>query len=273
MDGFQFYTVLFQKRDVLFQQTYIGSSVSDSIRNFSVHKIDNRAKVDKNCLPQVVSEMGMYNIFLPGSQIPTWFSYKNERNTVSLNVPRVDPGSTIAGVVTCGVYAWKRTSNTYFCSTHIIITNRTKLFEWAYNPCVTFLSSDVEQDMSWFCYWMFDGHKNEADRANTGWRFKDETDQGDKIGLSIDMGFRVDVKKCGMHLLCLQPTNHDSLSDELAIISSATSRHQNRFQVSFPHMLTKDGNCEITFSDLELPDTNELKQWFNYRNMKLDRVQ
>ncbi|WCJ30639.1 Disease resistance protein (TIR-NBS-LRR class) family [Euphorbia peplus] len=249
----------------------VGSSVSDSIGNFSVRKIDNLAKADKNCPPQqAVSEMGMYSIFIPGSQIPTWFSHQNDGDTVSLIVPRVDPDLTITGVVTCGVYAWKGTSTVYCCSPHITITNRTKMFEWTYNPCVTFFSSDVEQDMSWICYWMFDNHKNEADRVDTGWRFKEETKQGDELEFSIDMGFGVDVKKCGIHLLCLQPTNHGSLSDELAVIFTAASRHQNRFQFGFPYVLRKENDGEISFSLQNPPSTEELKQWTRYRNLKLD---
>ncbi|XP_065873149.1 disease resistance protein RPV1-like isoform X2 [Euphorbia lathyris] len=250
----------------------VGSSVSDWIRNFSVRRIDNLAQADKKCPPQAVSEMGMYSIFLPGSPIPTWFSHQNEGDTVSLNVPQLDPSSTITGVITFGVYAWKGNSDVYNCQPHITITNRTKMFQWAYNPLITYFSSDVEQDMSWMCYWIFDNHKNDADQADTGWRFKDETEQGDEVEFSLDMGFGVDVKMCGIHLLCLQPNNCGSLSDELAIVSSATSRHQNRFDYRAAQTLIKESNGELTFSYEDPPVTEELNQWEYYRSEKLHEM-
>ncbi|XP_065873379.1 disease resistance protein RPV1-like isoform X2 [Euphorbia lathyris] len=208
----------------------LRNSIPDSIGDFSVCKIVHEAVGNKICPLQALIERGVYSIFLPGNEVPTWFSDRSEGNIVSLQVPEIDAGSTIIGVVTYATYSWKDTSNSCYCAPLLSITNKTKMFDWVYHPNVTFFSSHVDQDISWMCYWIFSNHKkNMNDLLDTGWLFKEDTRQGDELEFSFDMGFGISVRNCGIHLLC-QPANQaTSLSDELATISSAASRHDKRW--------------------------------------------
>lgn len=78
---------------------------------------------------QSLFERGIYSIFLPGNEVPTWFSHQNEGSVVSLQVPGIDLGSAISGIVTYATYAWK-TSGSCFCVPLAALTNKTKMFSW-----------------------------------------------------------------------------------------------------------------------------------------------
>ncbi|XP_065853872.1 disease resistance protein RPV1-like [Euphorbia lathyris] len=242
----------------------VGSSIQDSITNFAVRRIICQTFGNKICSLQALFERGIYSIFLPGNEVPTWFSHRNVGNIVSLEVPEIDAGSAISGVVTYATYAWK-TSSSCFCVPLATITNKTKLFRWIHQPNVTFFSSDVGQDISWMAYWMFDFHTRD-DKLDTGWLFKEQTAEGDEVEFSINMGFGTDVKNCGIHLLC-----HGSLlSDELAVISSAASRHHKRFSSTFPQLLTMESDGEITFKNHVPPLNQEFIEWSKQRTQKIE---
>ncbi|WCJ30630.1 Disease resistance protein (TIR-NBS-LRR class) family [Euphorbia peplus] len=246
----------------------VGSSIQDSIANFSVRRIVCQTFGNKMCSLQALFERGIYSIFLPGNEVPAWFSHQNEGNTVSLEVPEIDAGSAISGVVTYATYAWK-TSSSCFCVPLSTVTNKTKRFRWIHQPTVTFFSSDVEQYISWMAYWMFDYHTRD-DKLDTGWLFKEQTVEGDEVEFSINMGFGTSVKNCGIHLLC-QRTNHGSLlADEFAVISSAASRHHKRFSSTFPQLLTRESNGEITFKNHVPPMNQEFIEWAKQRTQKIE---
>ncbi|XP_057997858.1 disease resistance protein RPV1 [Hevea brasiliensis] len=255
-----------------------SSFIQESVTNYSVRKIDNLVVANAMCPLQALSERGLYSIFLPGNEIPTWFGDLHKGNIVSFNVPRLDPGSTIIGVVTYATYAWGRyqtdlltkQKSCYTCPL-LTITNKTKLFEWIYDPHITFFSRDVEQDISWLCYWMFDNHKRGTDQYDGGWRFKDELEEGDEVEFSIDLGFGINVKKCGIHLL-YQAKDHGSQSDDLAIVSYASSRHHRRFLRSRPRLLTMKSNQEITVDTGTPIMDKEFLQWTKYRDQKSDET-
>ncbi|KAF2290096.1 hypothetical protein GH714_002160 [Hevea brasiliensis] len=232
-------------------------SMQDLTTNIHVRKIDNLTKTNKICPLQTLSERGIHSIFLTGSEIPTWFSHQSEGDTVSFCVPQLDSGFKIIGIVTCAIYSWRRSCESFYFSPHITTTNKTKMFEWIYTPYFTFLSTDVEQAMTWLCYWMFNDLKDENDEVDMSWRFKDEMDEGDEVEFSIDVGLGINVKKCGIHLL-YQPADLGSQPDDLAMISHASSRHHRRFLHSRPRLLTIGGIQEETSSELGVaPTQNE----------------
>ncbi|XP_065873146.1 disease resistance protein RPV1-like [Euphorbia lathyris] len=254
--------------EVEFAEKLVGSSIRDSIRNFSMRKI--HASSNKTMPLQTLSERGIYSIFLPGSDVPAWFSHRNGGNIASLNVPRIDPGSTIIGVVTYATYAWKHGSNSCYRAPYITITNRTKMFAWLYKPPLTVFSSGLEQDISWMAYWIFNDHQKETDRLDTGWRFKDETEQGDQVEFSFDMGFGVSVKNSGIHLLLSQPDSF--VSDELALICSATSKHHRRFTNSSPESLRIESNGDIKYEYMPRW-SEEFMEWENHYIKRIAEVE
>ncbi|WCJ30638.1 Disease resistance protein (TIR-NBS-LRR class) family [Euphorbia peplus] len=247
------------------------SSMEDLVTNFQVRKIDNLTNTNTICPLQTLSERGMYSIFIPGNEIPTWFSHRNEGDTVSFIVPRLDSGFKIIGIVTCAIYAWRESSNSFYFSPHITLSNSTKMYEWIYDPYITFLSSEVDQDINWLCYWMFDDLKDESGHFSMSWRFKDEMEEGDEVEFSIDLGFGINVKNCGIHLLS-QPTN--SQPDDLANIPYASSRHQRRFLKSRPRFLTLEGIKEVRISTEHCfapPKNQEFVEWSDQREQRTSR--
>ncbi|WCJ30635.1 Disease resistance protein (TIR-NBS-LRR class) family [Euphorbia peplus] len=193
-----------------------ASSLEDLVTNSHVRKIDNLTKTSTICPLQTLSERCIHSIFMPGTEIPTWFSHQSKGDTVSCNVPCLDSSFKIIGIVTCAIYAWQESSESCYFSSHVTISNNSKMYEWIYNPYVTFLSCEVEQDMNWLCYWIFNDLKDESD-LDMSWRFNNEMEEGDEVEFSIDLGVGINVKKCGIHLL-YQST--DSQPDDLADVTS-----------------------------------------------------
>ncbi|WCJ30634.1 Disease resistance protein (TIR-NBS-LRR class) family [Euphorbia peplus] len=245
------------------------SSVEDLVTNFQVRKIDNLTNTSRICPLQTLSERGIYSIFIPGSEMPQWFSYRSEGDTVSFIVPRLDSGFKIIGIVTCATYAWQKSSEICYFSSRITISNNTKMYEWVYEPYVTFLSSEDEQDMNWLSYWMFNDLKDENEDLDMSWRFKDEMEEGDEVEFSIDLGFGINVKNCGIHLLS-QPI--DSQPDDLAMIPYDSSRHRRRFLKSRPRFLTMEGTKEVTPEyDIARPENQEFAEWAKQRDQRTSR--
>ncbi|WCJ30631.1 Disease resistance protein (TIR-NBS-LRR class) family [Euphorbia peplus] len=252
------------------EKLFRSLNIQDPITCFSVRKIDRHVLGNQICPLQALAERGLYSIFLPGNEVPTWFSHKNEGNIVSLKVPETDAGTKIVGVVTYATYAWKETSSSCYYSPLLSITNKTKMFDWVYHPNVTFFSSDAEKDISWICYWIFSNHKKinaDHDVLDTGWLFQEQTENGDEIEFSFDMGFGISVKNCGIHLLS---ESASLVSDEIAIVSSAASRHRRRFTTTSPHFLTIGNDGQITFKRQVPPRNQEFIEWDKQRNKRTD---
>ncbi|WCJ30641.1 Disease resistance protein (TIR-NBS-LRR class) family [Euphorbia peplus] len=254
----------------------LGSSIGDSIGDFSVHKIVHRAWGNKISPLQALSERGVYSIFLPGNEVPRWFSRRSQGNKVSLRVPKIASGSKIIGIVTYATYSWKKTSSPCFYSPSISIRNKTKMLDWLYLPNVTFFASDAEKDISWMCYWIFSNLKmNLNDTMDTGWLFQEETEQGDVVEFLFDMGFGIAVKNCGIHLLSEAA---GFISEELATISSAASRHDRRFFANASPLIIKTDR-EITIERRRemismrpaLSHTEEFMEWRKKRSKRASK--
>ncbi|WCJ30644.1 hypothetical protein M5689_012190 [Euphorbia peplus] len=84
------------------------------------------------------------------------------------------------------------------------------------------------------------------------------------------MGFGISVKNSGIHLLICQP---DSLvSDELALICSATSKHHTRFTNSSSESLRMESNGEIR-SEYMPRWSEEFMEWENQYTQKIAEVE
>ncbi|KAG5250627.1 TMV resistance protein [Salix suchowensis] len=187
-------------------EKYLGTSdlfTEDSLPSINVHVINNLTRSATISPLQALSEKSIYSIFLPISDIPTWFSHQSEGDSVSLQVPPLDHGCKFSGFSISAVYAWENSvafAPCYF-SPIIAVTNRTKNFHWNYSPIITFFMPEVERDLTWLSCWSFENQVEGVDDHDMSWRFRDEMEEGDRLDVWIDMGFRINVKRCGIHLL------------------------------------------------------------------------
>jgi hypothetical protein len=190
-------------------------------------------------MQQALCEKSIYSIFLPVKDIPTRFSHQNEGDTISLQVPALDPGCKVTGFLISVVYAWEDSLESCYLSPNITVINRTRNFDWIYDPRVTFFPCEVEQDMMWLSCWLFENEINEKDVVDMSWRFQDEVEEGDQLEVLIDMGFGIVVKRCGIHLLYHHSDLQGSrLNDIITISHSGSSRHHRRLLSSSFQWLT-----------------------------------
>ncbi|KAJ6337138.1 hypothetical protein OIU76_006916 [Salix suchowensis] len=213
-------------------EKYLGTCdlfTEDSLRSIYVHVINNLTRTATISPLQALSEKSIYSIFLPMSDIPTWFSHQSEGDSVSLQVPPLDHGCKFSGFSISAVYAWENSFAPCFFSPIIAVTNRTKKFHWNYSPKITFFMPEVEQDLMWLSCWSFENQVEGIDDYDMSWRFQDEMEEGDRLDVLIDMGFRITVKRCGIHLLYHHSDLQGSrLNDIITISHSGSSRHHRR---------------------------------------------
>ncbi|KAF2298185.1 hypothetical protein GH714_016891 [Hevea brasiliensis] len=169
-----------------------SSFIQESVTNYSVRKIDNLVVANAMCPPQALSERGLYSIFLQEMRFQRGSAIYIKAILypfTCLDLIQVQSSLELLHMLLTHGEDIKRPPNKqkscYTCPC-LTITNKTKLFEWIYDPHITFFSRDVEQDISWLCYWMFDNHKRGTDQYDAGWRFKDELEEGDEVEFSID---------------------------------------------------------------------------------------
>ncbi|KAJ6391958.1 hypothetical protein OIU77_025841 [Salix suchowensis] len=88
---------------------------------------------------------------------------------------------------------------------------------------------EVERDLTWLSCWSFENQVEGVDDHDMSWRFRDEMEEGDRLDVWIDMGFRINVKRCGIHLLYHHSDLQGSLLNDIMTIShSGSSRHHRR---------------------------------------------
>jgi len=98
---------------------------------------------------------------------------------------------------------------------------------------------EVEQDLMWLSCWSFENQVEGIDDEDMSWRFRDEMEEGDRLDVWIDIGFRIAVKRCGIHLLYHHSDLQGSrLNDIITISHSGSSRHHRRLLSSSFQWLT-----------------------------------
>ncbi|XP_011032762.1 PREDICTED: TMV resistance protein N-like isoform X5 [Populus euphratica] len=243
---------------------YLETLIALDMRYSSLHQFSEETKA--------LCEKSIYSIFLPVKDIPAWFSHQNEGDTVSLQVPALDRDCKVTGFLISVVYAWEDSLESCYLSPNITVINRTRNFDWMYDPRVTFFPCEVQQDMMWLSCWLFENEIKEKGIVDMSWRFQDEVEEGDQLDVWIDMGFGIVVKRCGIHLLY----HHNDLqgspsNDILAAISHACfSRHHGRFMMSSRLWLTFNRKCHEVTLTRKWYDVQSFKRWSNKREQRVN---
>lgn len=155
-------------------------------------------------------ECGICSIFLPGNEVPDWFSHRNEGSTISFDIPTDD--IHILGLSLCVAYACADpagcTIGFYSDENYAKVFNITKGTKWTYSP-MFYGIPEANNDMLWLSYWTLE----------------DLLDAGDEVDISIAMSSAFQIKQCGIRLVYKQQeTTRPSCSKE--IVESTSSRYQ-----------------------------------------------
>ncbi|XP_028053767.1 uncharacterized protein LOC114258113 [Camellia sinensis] len=102
-------------------------------------------------MAQGLYECGIYNICVPGNEVPGWCSNKRKGSSISFNVPLVLNLKIVALNVYI-VYAFANDiSLESYQPEHIKINNKTKGLRWNYSPMFRGIPDD--NSMIWFSHW------------------------------------------------------------------------------------------------------------------------
>lgn len=158
-------------------------------------------------MAQILQEQGIFSIFLPGSELPSWYSHQKQNNSVSFAVPPLPSQSKIRGLNLCIVYGLRNADKK--CATlyppDAEISNKTKVLNWSYNPIV-YGVPQIGEDMLWLSHWRFG---------------TDQFEVGDQVNVSASVTPDFQVKKCGVHLVYEQEDNDTLLNNEEIVQSSS----------------------------------------------------
>lgn len=132
-------------------------------------------------MSQVLHECGIFSVFLPGREVPDWFSYQNEGSLLSVDMHhRV--GYKICGLSLCIVYAGGAPKfNTSF---YTKINNKTKGLRWTYCP-TCYGIPEANKSMMWLSYW----------------KFGDQLAAGDHVDILVAMSPGFQVQKSGARIV------------------------------------------------------------------------
>lgn len=178
----------------------------ESLGSIEVEMINSITKTSRITRLQILQEQGIFSIFLPGSEVPSWYSHQKQNNSVSFAVPPL-PSRKIRGLNLCIVYGLRNTDKK--CATlyppDAEISNKTKVLKWSYNPIV-YGVPQIGEDMLWLSHWRFG---------------TDQLEVGDQVNVSASVTPDFQVKKCGVHLVYEQEDNYTLLNNEEIVQSSS----------------------------------------------------
>ncbi|XP_042491716.1 disease resistance protein RPV1-like [Macadamia integrifolia] len=159
-----------------------------------MERCNGLANTFRNNLFQGMSEPGIIDFFVPGGDIPDWFSYQNAGSSIYFEVPPLS-NHKIQGLIICAVYAAEEELDETTNGPKATFINRTNGLEWKYGPIVNSVS-ETNQDHIWV--------SNIAEAT-----FMDQLEGGDQVDVSMVIGNRIQVKKCGIHLFQGTSSSYD----------------------------------------------------------------
>lgn len=137
-------------------------------------------------MKQVLKECGIFSIFIHGSKIPDWFSYRSMGNSLLSIIVPLHLNIKVRGLNACVVYTRlpDRKGGVHVASEHFLkVSNETKGRMWIYSPVAMGLPKENE-DMLWLSHWVFGN---------------DELESGDEIRVSVKCGLW--IKEFGIELV------------------------------------------------------------------------
>ncbi|XP_050223812.1 disease resistance protein RUN1-like isoform X2 [Mercurialis annua] len=155
--------------------------------------------------PQVLRECGVYSIFIPGSEVPSWYSSRSERSSASFTASQ---GCKVIGLNICTEYTCNDLRNGYGDQHYLKIWNKTKDLKLTYSP--TFYGiPEKDERMQWYSHI----------------KLRDEVDGGDELNVSVILSTGYDVKQFGIHLV------YEQRKDESELDSEETEDHVEMYRI------------------------------------------
>ncbi|KAK9932115.1 hypothetical protein M0R45_019364 [Rubus argutus] len=194
----------------LFNIESIESSSSE------VEMINYFTNTTKKAPLQVLSECGIFSIFLNGSKIPDWFSYRSMgKSVLSIIVPS-HAFLRIRGLNACVVYSRRPGfSSSAKLQNLLKVSNETKGLMWTYSP-ITIGVPKENEDMLWLSHLRFG---------------EDELGGMDEVRVSVEFGSELGInlnlftKEFGIQLVYEQENSegrekHNVIAGDVSVSSS-----------------------------------------------------
>ncbi|KAL6285073.1 hypothetical protein ACE6H2_009463 [Prunus campanulata] len=158
----------------------------ESIESAEVEMINYSTNTTRKGPLQGLYECGIFSIFLHGSKIPDWFSYRSMGNSVLSIIIPSHLNRKIRGLNACVVYARHPDRGLGLQSQHFVkVSNETKGLKWTYSA-VTMGCPEENEDMLWLSHWLFDNNELEG---------------GEEVRVSVDMEYGFSRKEFGIQLV------------------------------------------------------------------------
>ncbi|XP_010263244.1 PREDICTED: TMV resistance protein N-like [Nelumbo nucifera] len=160
-----------------------------NLRRIHLDRCNNLTNTFWMTLIQGLHERGRFDIFLPGNEVPQWFSHQSMGSTTSFKIP-ASLDCKIQGLIVCAVYAAYEESDDGLRLAFLPYANivdKTSGFEWSLVPQFNEIPVTTEDHL-----WL--SHRTHTE---TGlW-----LEAGDEVDVSIEAVQVFHVKKSGVHLV------------------------------------------------------------------------
>ncbi|XP_042497572.1 uncharacterized protein LOC122076324 [Macadamia integrifolia] len=166
---------------------------------------------------------GEFGIFLTGSEIPQWFSYQSMGSSVTFEVPSL-LDCMIKGLTVCVVFAAEEEDNEIMTSLVMSVHDEASGLCWQKN-LASHSFQITHQDQIWVGY-----------ITHTEFGYPMET--GDKLEVSLKISDRIQVKKCGVHLV-YQLNEEGTGSEDTTDTECASSTYDDTECISSSYSLVQ----------------------------------
>ncbi|XP_059653196.1 disease resistance protein RPV1-like isoform X2 [Cornus florida] len=175
----------------------LGLTNLEFLRNIEVSLFNIMTVTERKVPLQGLYELGIFSTFLPGNEVPGWFSIKSKESSICFKVPS-NANFKIQGLNVCVVYAQtdghsgNPEDNVWTKLCMIELSNRTKDLKCIY--CPTFMGvPDEGNEIVWLSHWSFVNQLVEA---------------GDELNVQVFFGAlkygscrRFKLKEFGIHVV------------------------------------------------------------------------
>ncbi|CAL5401821.1 unnamed protein product [Camellia sinensis] len=168
---------------------------------------------------QGLYEFIIFNTFLPGNEVPSWFSNKSTGSSICLNVPSL-PNLKIRGLNVCVVYEqtyakYDDRRNEYWDNIFIRTSNKTKGFKWIYSPTFVGLPKDNEH-MIWLSHW----------------KIGNQLEGGDEVDVTVFLWAYMKLKEFGIQVVYEQEENNTQQGDLYPSFHNVVNEDLSSYQFS-----------------------------------------